>query len=286
MAKARTVARRERRRPAQLRADNCDKRWLYVRAVQSPDAEIDFVTRVFRAARGRPLRRLREDFAGSAASACEFVRRHPENRAVAIDLHAPTLAWGRKEHLAQLPEAARPRVQLLARNVLRPGREGQGMDAVLAMNFSYWVFQSRAALLEYFRRVHASMRPDGVFFCDVHGGYESFKEMSERRRVRVGGGRWFTYVWDQQRYDPVTGRTRCAIHFEFERGPAMRNAFRYDWRLWTIPEVRELLAEAGFKSATVYLEGDDGKGGGDGVFRPRESGDADASFIGYIVAMK
>lgn len=280
------ASRRSRRRLPQCTKANSDPRWLYIHAVQCPEAEIDFVTHQFQRLRGRPLRRLREDFCGSAASACEFVKRHADNHAVGFDLHAPTLAWGKKHILSQLMPDARKRIELYARNVLSPGAAGQRQDAVLAMNFSYWIFQTRKALRDYFARVRDSLVEDGVFFLDIHGGYEATKEMSERRRIRPGGGRWFTYVWDQAAFDPVTFRTTCHIHFEFERGPAIRKAFTYHWRVWSTPEVRELLAEAGFRQSLVFLEGDDGRGGGDGIFRARTRGDADASFIGYIVAIK
>ena len=52
------------------------------------------------------------------------------------------------------------------------------------------------------------------------------------------------------------------------------------------PEIRELLAEAGFSDVKVYWEGDDGEGEGDGEFKPVETGDADPAFICYIAAQK
>lgn len=78
----------------------------------------------------------------------------------------------------------------------------------------------------------------------------------------------------------------CAIHFHFPDGTRMRNAFRYTWRLWTLPEIRELLTEAGFRNVTVYWEGDDNKGSGNGVFTPSEQGEACPAFICYISGEK
>ena len=277
---------KRRKRLPQLSRKNSDKFFLYIQSVQSPDHEIDFVTTQFKKLRKRPLRRVREDFCGTAISACEFVKRHPENHAVALDLHKPTLAWGHRNNVAKLDPAAQQRIKLLARNVLSPGKEGTGVDAVLAMNFSYWIFMTREAMLTYFRTVHQTLGPDGILFMDTHGGYEATKVMEERRKVYAGGGRWFKYVWEQSSFDPISGRCECRIHFEFEKGPAWKDAFKYAWRVWSLPELREILAEAGFKRSTVYLEGDNGKGGGDGVFRPKTVGDPDASFIAYLVAEK
>jgi hypothetical protein len=264
-----------------LTARIADPQRLYELAVQAPDAEVEFVTRTFHRLTGRPARRLREDFCGSAACACEWVKAHKSNTAIGLDLHQPTLAWGMRHNVAKLSEEAQERVRLLARNVLHPGAGTGGVDTVLAMNFSYWVFKTRPLLRRYFEAVRRSLVRDGVFFLDIYGGYEAQKIQTERRRCAG-----FTYVWDQASFDPITYAITCHIHFDFKRGPMLRRAFTYDWRLWTIPEVRELLAEAGFRRSTVYWEGDDHKGGGNGVFRQRKVGEACAAFIAYIVAEK
>jgi hypothetical protein len=96
----------------------------------------------------------------------------------------------------------------------------------------------------------------------------------------------FTYIWDQARYSPVTGEMLCHIHFKFPDGSKLKKAFSYDWRLWTLPEVREMLTDAGFERVTVYWEGTDEDGEGNGVFTPEEKGEADAGWIAYIVAEK
>ena len=67
----------------------------------------------------------------------------------------------------------------------------------------------------------------------------------------------------------------------------MEKAFSYDWRLWTLPEIREILDEAGFTEVTIYWEGTDEEcNEGDGVVEPAETGDADPGWICYIVAQK
>jgi hypothetical protein len=103
---------------------------------------------------------------------------------------------------------------------------------------------------------------------------DRMKEQQERRRQKG-----FTYVWDQVSYNPITGAKVCHIHFEFKDGTRMNKAFTYEWRLWTLPEITELLTEAGFKNVTVYWEGDDGDGGGSGIFRPSTKGEACACHV-------
>lgn len=269
---------------AKYTASTADRHELYELSVQDVQAEIDFVDATCTALRGKPAQTLREDFCGTAASACEWVKRRPGNRAVGLDLDAPTLDWGRKRNIAALPEEAAERVKLLRRDVRKPGAEGSGVDVVLAMNFSYWIFGTRSALRGYFESVRESLAEGGVFVCDFYGGSDTMIEQEEVRRIN----RHFTYVWDQHRYNPITGDMECRIHFRFPDGSEMRDAFVYHWRLWTLPEIRELLTEAGFPAVTVYWEGTDPEDEevGSGEYEPRTVGDADPAFICYIVAEK
>ncbi|MCW5769959.1 MAG: hypothetical protein KIT19_14885, partial [Phycisphaeraceae bacterium] len=78
----------------------------------------------------------------------------------------------------------------------------------------------------------------------------------------------------------------CKIHFAFKDGTRMNEAFTYSWRLWTLPELRELLAEAGFQNVTIHCEGDGEDGEGDGIFKPAESCDPDPAFLSYLTGEK
>lgn len=267
---------------------NADKHDLYERAVQSPEAEIDFVDATYRKIKGKKAALLREDFCGTAASACEWVRRRKTNRAIGLDLDAPTLANGMQRHVATLTPEAQTRIELLKRNVLEPGAAsvralGGSPQIVLAMNFSYWIFKTRDVLRGYFEAVHRSLAKDGVFFLDHYGGSDAYDEVKERRRIG-GPRRGFTYVWDQASYNPITGEKTNHIHFEFRKGPPMMRAFTYHWRLWSLVEVQELLREAGFRNVSVYWEGDDENGGGNGIFRKTTKGEACRCYIAYISA--
>src|SRR5436190_23702443 len=104
-----------------------DRHRLYERAVQSPEAEIDFVDRVFRRLRRRTPFRLREDFCGTASTACAWVQRRPLNTALGLDLHAPTLRWARDNNFSALDPSARRRIRLLRRTVLSPGPTARRM---------------------------------------------------------------------------------------------------------------------------------------------------------------
>jgi SAM-dependent methyltransferase len=259
-----------------------DRHRLYERAVQNPRVEVDFVDRTYRLLRGRSARWLREDFCGTAAVCCEWVRRRKTNRAFGVDLDPEVLAWGRCHNLAALPQAQRVRVELLEQDVMRVVT--RPLDLVLAMNFSYWLLCGRAALRAYFERVRAALAPDGVFFLDAYGGYDAYRLIIEERPLddpELGPVR---YQWEQAHYDPISGRLICHIHFAFADGSRLERAFTYDWRLWSLPEIRDLLAEAGFSRVLVYWQGWDAQGRPDGRFEPVESGEPDAGWIAYLSA--
>jgi cyclopropane fatty-acyl-phospholipid synthase-like methyltransferase len=258
-----------------------DPHRLYERAVQCAEAEVEFFERRFQLLRGRPARRLREDFCGTAAVCCEWVGRHRQNRAVGVDIDADVLDWGRAHNLSKLSPGAAKRVELRRGNVLEA--DSDRYDIISAMNFSYWLFKERAALRQYFCQVRAALADDGVFFLDAYGGYDAFREILEEREVDDADGR-FTYGWEQVGYNPITGEMTCHIHFAFPDGSRLQQAFSYQWRLWTLPEIRELLAEAGFGRVVCYWQGWDAEGEADGVFEPADRADADAGWICYISA--
>jgi len=263
-----------RRRPSQ--AERSDPHVLYERAVQHVGAEIDFIDETFSALRGRRAERLREDFCGTANTSCEWVRRRSGNQAWGVDLDPAVLDWSRTHKIPKLTPRQRQRLRLLNVDVLRVRIEPA--DVVLAMNFSYWVFRDRGTMKRYFRKVRAGLAADGIFFLDAFGGYEACQELEEST-VHSG----FTYIWDQTRFNPINSDITCHIHFKFRDGSRQEKAFTYHWRLWTLPELTELLEECGFK-ATVYWEGTDKNGDGDGNFTPATMGEADAGWIAYIVA--
>jgi SAM-dependent methyltransferase len=262
-------------------ASLADKYDLYLKSVQSPDHEAWFFQRIYKSLIGKKPRVLREDFCGTAAVCCEWVNRHPERRAIGVDLDPEPLAWGREHNLAKLPPAAQARVDLQKADA-RAVR-GPKADIVTAQNFSFYLFMTRDELRAYFRAAYRNLGREGIFVLDMMGGPECMEEDLEETKSFRG----FKYIWNQISFDPISHHAEFAIHFRFPDGSEQRRAFSYKWRLWTIPEVRELLAEAGFERSVVYWEDTDSETGeGNDTYRPRERASSEATWICYLVGVK
>lgn len=255
-----------------------DRYRLYEESVQSPGEHIKFFDRVYELANGTLPRSLKEDFCGTALLSAEWVRTRPGNVAVGVDLDEPTLAWAEENNLAHLDPDQRRRLTVHCddvRNVV-----DQKVDIVAALNFSYFEFKTRDTLRAYFEATRRSLEPDGILVLDMFGGWEAQMEVTDKTR-----NDGFTYVWEQTSYDPVTHHSQFHIHFRFRGGGGIEKAFEYNWRLWTLPEVRELLEEAGFASVEVYWEQiDEDTGEGSGEFEKVTEAENCPGWIALLVA--
>ena len=261
-------------------AATSDHHELYELSVQTPKEEVEFIDKVFKSITNRLPATFREDFCGTHILSSAWVIRRATNHAYGVDLDPSVLAWGAARRKQQLSPGAHKRLHTVQGNVL--SHKGDLVDVVAAFNFSYYIFKKRAELLRYFKFARTRLKKDGVFFLDCYGGYESFSEQNEERNLDG-----FTYIWDTAKYNPISGEVLNHIHFKFPDGTQIRKAFTYDWRLWTIAELQELLDDAGFKRSTVYWEGTDhATGGGNGIFRKATQGEACAGWIAYIAAEK
>jgi SAM-dependent methyltransferase len=258
-------------------AEKADRHKLYEESVQNVESEVEFIMDTYKALRGRAPESFREDFCGTAAAACEWIRQGSKQTAIGVDIDEEVLDWGKRHNVAKLNAEQQQRMTFHMDNVLDVVAEP--VDVVGAFNFSYYLFKTRDELRAYFRAACRGLKQDGIFFLDAFGGHEASEEMKEKTKYDN-----FTYVWDQAHFYPITGEMTCHIHFKFPDGSKLKKAFSYEWRLWTLPEIQEVLAEAGFGRITVYWEGTDEDGEGDGEFTPDTKGEADAGWIVYITA--
>ena len=263
--------------------------FLYEASVQGVEADLDFATRVFKKKNGRKPLTLREDFCGTASLACEWIRRNAKHRAWGIDLDQPTLDFGLEHNVAPLQERAE-NIQLIQGDVR--SAEAPQTDLIFALNFSFCLFRSRESLCTYFEHARTQLDENGLFVLDIYGGTEAITPKVEEKIVAgftAPDGMEipdFTYKWDQADYNVVTNESMNYIHFEVPGIGNIKKAFTYDWRLWTLPELQELLAEAGFSSSEVYIHGFDENGESDEVWRLRKNYENCEGWIAYVVGIK
>jgi len=268
MAKKHRKKRREHKR--------ADKHALYQESVQDPSFEVDLITRFFKRRVGRKPRSLREDFCGTALLCAKWVEGHRKRSATGVDIDGAVLHWGREHNVEPLGEDA-ARVSLVEGDVRDP-HEGRH-DVVVALNYSYFCFKQREVLRGYFEAAREHLAADGLPFLDLFGGWEAQQVLVERRKLDG-----FRYTWEQRSFNPITADLLAHIHFDISRGVRLEKAFTYDWRLWTLPELRELLGEAGFEHVEVLWEDEDEDGEGNGHFRSRVRVPNDPGWNAYLMA--
>ena len=268
-----------------------DLHWLYEASVQNVDTDLDFAQRVYSKHWKRKPLTVREDFCGTAKLACRWVARHKKNEAWGIDFHQPTLDWGVKHNVSELSDEQRQRLHLLCGDV-RDTRTPK-VDMALALNFSFCIFKQRDTLRKYFKAVAKSLNNEGIFVMDLYGGTESVTAKNDDVRkipgfttpdgVKIST---FDYIWEQAEYNPINHHTTCHIHFKVPGHGSIDKAFTYDWRLWTLPELQEILLEAGFSKAEVYLHDFDDEGESDETFRLRKTYENAQGWIAYVVGIR
>jgi SAM-dependent methyltransferase len=268
-----------------------DLHWLYEASVQNVDTDLNFGQRIYKKHRKKTPRTVREDFCGTAKLAARWAERGKAHETWGIDLHQPTLDWGRKYNLLALSKEQQSRVHLLCDNVLTA--ETPKVDMAFALNFSFCIFKQRETLRRYFKHVAESLNDDGIFVTDIYGGTESVTAKSDDVREIPGFTTPegltipdFEYTWEQAAYNPITHDTVCHIHFNVPGYGAIQKAFTYDWRLWTLPELQEILIEAGFAKAEVYLHDFNDEGESDEIYRRRTQYENVLGWVAYVVGVK
>jgi ubiquinone/menaquinone biosynthesis C-methylase UbiE len=258
-----------------------DKYDYYCRSVQSPDTDAALFKTIYKDLTGKKLTTLGEDFCGTFAISCEWVRLNPKHKSIAVDLSDEPINYGKKHYLAKLSPDEQSRIQVMNSNVLNP--KLPKADCIAAMNFSFFIFKTRAELKKYFENVYRRLNRGGVFICDCFGGPESFQSVEEKTKI----GKEFSVFWQQEWFDPINNLSKFYLHFQPKGRKKYKRIFTYDWRMWSLPEIREIMLEAGFKKTQTYWEGTDRGGRGNGRFKPAQRTTEECqSWVAMISAQK
>lgn len=255
---------------------------LYELCVARPEVFVRFLEAIGPRARSGVPHLLREDFSGSGGLARAWAARHGNAVAVDIDPAVLRLADGTGVRTVRA-DAANCRVRA---------------DLIVATNFAIGYWHSRAALLTYLRRVCASLPPGGVFVCDLYGGADAFRTGQLVTLQRGPSDELIEYTFEQRSADALSARVQDVLHFRVSPpgarsagargGYHYRNAFVYDWRLWSLPELRDALVEVGFGVVEVYAEVGDAVDEQGALYpRPITTGDElDENWVVYVVARR
>ena len=255
-----------------------DKYWHYRHSVQSPDLDVRFIRKCYRQLRKREPYLFREDFCFTFAISCEWVKLRKGYKAIAVDIDKAPLKYGQQHYLPLLTLEQKKRITVKCSNVLSYNSPTK-VDIISASNFSYFTLKTRKDLKKYFQKCLQSLQPQGLLVLDCLGGSDCFLANEERTDHKD-----FSYYWDQHSFDPISHHATFYIHYKRKGEKKRHKVFTYHWRLWTLPELRELLKSAGFKNTHVYWEGSDKKGEGNGRFTRRKQGEPCESWIAYIIA--
>lgn len=218
-----------------------DKHDLYELCVQSPKDLVPLI----RAIHGGDPHALGEDFSGSAALSHLWVQRDACT-AVAVDLDDKALGF-RGPHVR------------ITKHHCDVHEASDQVDVLFVGNFSIGYLHTRAELIAYLRHVRTRLEESrGVFICDTYGGETAYTLGAVHRAHPMPGGKLCRYTWEQHEADPTTGMVTNLIHFRIERAGVieeeMFDAFVYEWRLWSITELRDAMIESGFSRTDVYAK--------------------------------
>jgi SAM-dependent methyltransferase len=267
---------------------------LYRHAVQHPEAEVEFLLRTFaHYHQGELPSTLREDFCGTAAVAAAWVAFDPTHEAVGIDHDEPTLRWAWQRAQRLLGDRADD-LHLLAIDVMDVDPDTvPPVDVIAALNFSVLIYHSRETLDRYFAAAFRGLASDGMVVVDLYGGRGAWQIGTQQRRIEPASPEEpcepFDYHWQQAAADPLTQRVLNHIHFDPGHGRMIRQAFSYDWRLWSPADLLASIRRAGFAAAELWCDRHNPvTGQSNGTFEPMNPVDLDdrIDWVAYAVGLR
>ncbi len=161
-------------------ANSADRHVLYEASVQSAEAYIELLSQLYKDIRKKKLRTIREDFCGTARLCYEWVKADKKIETWGVDFNQEVLEWGKTNHAPVVGDAVE-RVHLLCEDVRTA--QTPAVDALIAFNFSYYIFKQRAELLSYFRTTLENLNDRGVLFLDLMAGPKSYDDDYEEREI-------------------------------------------------------------------------------------------------------
>jgi SAM-dependent methyltransferase len=253
---------------------------LYRWAVQDPETHAVVLRTMYKRLRpGRHPVLLREDFAGTSAESVAWVALEQGRRAIAVDLDESTLGWAQRR-AARLLGARASEIRFIQGDVRIVGPpDVPQADIISVLNFSILYQRDLEDLGSYLQHAINGLAPGGILVLNLFGGAAALQPGTTRHWVTPkpllpseSAIPAFEYLWEVRSYDPGSERLDCRIHFAApdpvapERTYEVRDAFSYDWRLWSVEELIAAFLQAGFADVQVWRHTYDPSRGAAGVF--------------------
>lgn len=259
--------------------DSPDVLELYRWAVQDPETHATVLRVMYERLRpGLHATVLREDFAGTSAEAVAWVSLKEGRRAFAIDLDGPTLAWARRR-AERILGARAENITFIEGDSMRLGPSHGDVgraDIISVLNFSILYLRDEGALRSYLEHARECLSPTGIVVLNSFGGPGAVREETTRHRVvptprspREAAMAPFDYLWEVRAYDAPSRTIECLIHFQLDHAGGkreVRDAFRYEWRMWSLSELVDVCSSAGFSNVQIWRHTYDPSKGAAGIF--------------------
>lgn len=259
-----------------------DKYFLYTHSVQGAEHDAELLWKILRTCSDGNLPKnptLQEDFCATAMLCYEWAKLGPNHRATGIDLDSAALSWGAEHHADSLSKAQLANVEMIHGDVL--DNHNVRSNVICALNFSYFFIKERERLKEYFVASRKALAKNGLLILDAFGGPDYLVSHINQRRNKEEK---FNFWWEIETFDAINNQIKCHLHFQRDGESRKNRVFSYDWRLWSIPELTDILHEAGFKNVQYWAEGLTSKGNGNGKFKPIHSEKDCRTWITYLIA--
>ena len=228
---------------------------------------------------------FREDFCSTFLNSLTWVKSNPKNVAYAIDLDPVPLQYGKEVHIKTLREDQKKRLHVVNDNVMTV--KTPKVQIISISNFSICFLKKRKDMLAYFKACLSALQPKGLFIFDLLGGEELPEDEEDATNFKLPDGQKATYYWEHASYNVLSNEAEFYIHYKIKGQKKMNRVFSYDWRMWSLPELKDLLLDAGYSRVDFYWEGDEKNGnGGNGIYRKAQKAKSCPIWLAYIVAVK
>lgn len=211
-------------------ASKADKLELYEGSVQEPRKECRNLEAIYKDLTGTMPRILREDFCSTAMIAMAWLQ-SPDVLRKSIGVDIDPVMIKRAEEIRNRDNVSR--ITLVQASVLDE-HTAPSADLIAALNYAIFYFHKRGDAVKYLRLSRDRLRQNGCIILDLFGGESDVRSGKKRIRTNAEG---VEYWLEESQRDLLTNTVKLALSFRMRDGSWVKNAFIYDFRVYSIAEV-------------------------------------------------